>query len=329
MKVDVPTISVIIPIYGVERYLRECLDSVVHQSYRDLEILLIDDGSPDSCGAICDEYAARDDRIRVFHQKNGGAANAKNTGLRAARGEFLAFLDGDDYLELGAYELMLSAMTAAKADVIQCSFRDVFANKTRDRVMVPERCEYATIEFLRRYLTDWTCGLLWDKLYRRSLFEGIFFEEGHKIDDEFFTYQGVMNAERILHLPDVVYNYRKRASAVMQSSDAKQQIVLDKIDYLTKRRKKVIMRFPELRQDYDHHFLSLLVRLSHDRGATRESILLSRKLIRDYFRQKKRCRIDQALLLELLKLLYTPCNRILEKNRENGKQTKSDILLFD
>lgn len=320
-------ISVIVPIYKVERYLRECLDSVVNQSYRDLEILLIDDGSPDGCGAICDEYAARDGRIRVIHQKNGGAANAKNTGLRAATGEYLAFLDGDDYLETDAYERMLKELTAAGADVVQCSFRDVFVNSSRDRVMVPERREYTTIAYLRRFTTDWTCALMTDKLFRRSLFDGVFFEEGHKIDDEYFTYQGIMNTSKIVRLPEVVYNYRKRASAVMQSSDTQQQIVLDKLDYLQKRRTKVLARFPELKQDFDHHYLSMLLLLSQDPAATVESLRLTQCMLREYDREGNPCKVEFALGRRLFFLRHASPARLLRKRGESsGEYGENDLF---
>lgn len=324
-----PTISVVIPIYKVEKYLRTCLDSVVNQSYQNLEILLIDDGSPDGCGAICDEYAERDSRIRVFHQPNGGAANAKNTGLRAATGEYLAFLDGDDYLEPGAYEMMLREMTTAQADVIQCSFRDIFVNKSRDCVTVPKRREFSAIEYLRRFTNDWTCALLWDKLYRRALFDGIVFEEGHKIDDEYFTYQGIMNASLILHLPDVVYNYRKRASAVTQSAAAKQQIVLDKLDYLQKRRVNVLKRFPTLKQDYDIHFLSMLLMLSRDPAATAQSVGLTQDMLKAYFRKEKSCKLDFPLRYEIFKLLHTVPERLLEKSRQGLPVRHNELQLFE
>lgn len=111
-------ISVIIPIYNVEPYLRQCLDSVANQTYQNLEIILIDDGSPDTCGAICDEYASRDHRIRVIHKRNGGVGAARNDGIRAAAGEWIAFVDPDDWLELNYYEQMVSLIPTGGADVL-------------------------------------------------------------------------------------------------------------------------------------------------------------------------------------------------------------------
>lgn len=324
-----PTISVIIPIYNVESYLPECLDSVVSQTYRDLEILLIDDGSQDNCGAICDEYAARDPRIRVVHQPNGGAANAKNAGLRAATGELLSFVDGDDYLEPGAYELMAREMTASGADVIQCSYRDVYQNRRRDRIMVPEQTEWDTTEYLTRFTTDWTCSLLWDKLFRRRLFNGVFFEEGRRIDDEFFTYQGIMNAQKILHLPDIVYNYRKRASSVMQSPETRQQIVLDKLDYLKKRREKVLVRFPELKQTFDLNYVERLYVLSKDTAASSESIKISQRMLRAYFTEGKPCRMKLPFRMELYNLALASPERWLKKHRKPTGMKSEDLVLFE
>ena len=322
-------ISIIVPVYKVESYLPQCLESIIGQSFRDLEILLIDDGSPDNCGAICDEYAARDARIRVIHQKNGGAANAKNTGLRAATGEYLSFVDADDILEPGAYELMVRELNASGADVIQCGYRDLYLNRSVDRVTLKERRVFDAESYLRRYTLDWTCGLLWDKLYRRELFDGIFFEEGHRIDDEFFTYQGIMNASKILHLPEIVYSYRQRASSVTRSPEAKRQIVLDKLDYLEKRRAKVLARFPSLKQDFDYHYLSMLVILSTDPGASEASIRLTQRMLRDYFRREKPCRMEASLRMKLLRLQYAPSARLLKGAGREAAGGHNNGELFD
>ena len=102
-----PRISVIIPVYKVEAYLRRCIDSIINQSFRDLEIILVDDGSPDNCGAICDEYACRDARIHVIHQENMGLYGARNTGMKIASGEYISFVDSDDWMEADAYSQMI------------------------------------------------------------------------------------------------------------------------------------------------------------------------------------------------------------------------------
>ena len=168
-------ISVIVPVYNVSAYLPECLDSILSQDYDKLEVILIDDGSTDDSGAVCDAYAQRDGRIRVIHQKNGGAAAAKNAGLRAAAGEYLSFADSDDFLEPGAYAYMMSLLKENGADIVRCAFQNRFRTRTEQWLADESRCVMEGKAFLARFATDWTCGLLWNKLYKRALFDGIFF----------------------------------------------------------------------------------------------------------------------------------------------------------
>lgn len=295
-------ISVIIPVYNVEAYLPQCLDSVLTQSYSSLQIILIDDGSTDNSGVICDEYAAKDSRIHVIHQKNGGAAAAKNAGLRVATGKYLSFVDSDDYLEQDAYSFMVNQMLNFGADVIQCSFRDIFRNKEISHPIEMNRTDYTVTQYLELFTKDWTCGLLWDKLYVRSLFDGIFFEEGHKIDDEYFTYRGIMNASKIARSDRIVYNYRKRRSSVMLSTESSEQIVKDRIDYLSKRRINVIARFPELRKAFDRHFVEAMIILSRDPAVTKKSNKLIKNHLCTYLKEKYHTSIDIHLWPALLRL---------------------------
>lgn len=306
-------ISVIVPVYNVETYLSACLDRILGQSYSQLEIIIVDDGSTDQSGEICDQYEKMDPRIKVIHQKNGGAANAKNTGLAYATGEYLSFVDSDDYLEPMAYEIMLTYLMEYQADVVQASFRNVYVGNEVEHKTFEDIRIFETEEFMKQYTIDWTCGLLWNKLYRKSLFDGINFEEGHKIDDEFFTYQGVMNAKRIVHIPDVVYNYRKRKSSVMLRKETQQEIVLDKLEYLEKRRKNVIAKFPQLKQEFDYHYLSMLIILSKDTAATEMSIRKTKSMIKSYFREGKHCKIDFSLKRQLYKLRFCTCSALLKK----------------
>ena len=313
------TISVIIPVYNVEQYLPACLDSLLSQSYRELEILLIDDGSTDSSGAICDAYAKKDYRIRVIHQKNGGAANAKNTGLRAATGKYLTFLDSDDYLEPDAYKYMLDRMMETDADVVQCAFRLVYVDESQDVVMAKEPAVYGTQDYLLQYTKDWTCGLLWDKLYRRELFQGILFEEGHKIDDEFFTYQGMMNANKVLRDPKIIYNYRQRGSSVVHIPAAQAKRLMDKLDYLPQRRVKIAARFPELKQAFDYHYLNMLLLIARDEGATSYVVSRVRRMIKAYFKEGKPCKMELSLRLQLRMLQWSSPKKLVKQKAASPK----------
>ena len=322
-------ISVIVPVYNVEAYLPECMSSILSQSYRDLEIILIDDGSTDGSGILCDEYAARDSRVKVIHQKNGGAANAKNAGLRIARGEFLSFVDSDDYLEPGAYEFMLHEMAEAQADVVQGSFRDVYRNKSTDRIKLPHRCEFDTVTYLKRYTRDWTCSLLWDKLYKRELFDGIFFEEGHIIDDEFFTYQGIMNAGKILHVPEIVYNYRKRASSVTQLKGDRQKIFLDKVHSLKSRRERIVKHFPQLKQEFDSSYLERLLAINMKQAESKEVVSLSQGCVREYFTHNIPCKMSPAMFFKLMEFIHTNPERWLRRYAAQREKIVYENIFFE
>lgn len=296
-------ISVIIPVYNVEKYISQCLESVCNQIYDDLEIILIDDGSTDTSGEICDEYACKDDRIRVIHQENHGAAAAKNAGLRVATGTYLSFVDSDDYLEPGAYCHMMQLIQENRAEIVQCSYRDVFKDHTVEHSI--KSATLNQIDFLALFTEDWTCALLWDKLYKRSIFDGIFFETGHKIDDEYFTYRGILNAKKVVRDNQIVYNYRKRASSVMYSPASAQRIIFDRIDYLSKRRKNVIDCFPQLRAAYDNHFLNMMIILGRDVNATEENLKAIRSCLKEYFHEKQHTKPDYRLIPSLCKLMLS------------------------
>jgi len=275
-------ISVIVPVYNVAGYLPQCLDSILQQDYEKLEVILIDDGSKDNSGAICDDYAAKDSRVKVIHQKNAGAAAAKNAGLRIATGEYLSFVDSDDWLEPNVYGYMVEVLRSEQADAVQFAFRDVWRSRSEDRVIYPGRSIIDSDEYLRRFTVDYSCALLWNKLYRRSIYDGVFFEEGHKIDDEYFTYQGFLQDRKIVLDDRIIYNYRRRASGVMSSPEAARQRLQDKLDSMTKRRKKVLKYRPKLRKVYDETYLDALWCLSGEVGNTEETILQFRQCLKQY-----------------------------------------------
>lgn len=118
-------VSVIVPVYKVERYLSRCVDSILQQSYSNLEVILVDDGSPDSCGMICDEYQKNDRRIRVIHKSNGGLSDARNYGIEAAQGKYLAFVDSDDWLDFDMIDILYRVLTSQGADIAECSYRNL------------------------------------------------------------------------------------------------------------------------------------------------------------------------------------------------------------
>lgn len=306
------TISVIIPVYNVAEYLPACLDSILSQDHRNLEVILIDDGSKDHSGIICDAYAAADNRVKVIHQQNAGAAAAKNAGLRVATGEYLSFVDSDDYLEPGVYGYMITALKETQADAIHCNFREVYQSRSEDSLVNKGRSLVGSREYLVRFTKDWSCPLLWNKLYKRSLFEGVFFEEGHKIDDEYFTYQGFLRECTILCDEKIIYNYRKRRSSVMSRPEAAGQRLMDCLDSTVKRRKKVLSVFPELRKAFDENYLDVIWYLSENYGMTEKTIGVLKDHLKGYFREKGNSLPPRYLWLRLGKLWLTPAKKLVE-----------------
>lgn len=303
------TISVIVPVYNVASYLPQCLESILNQNYEDLQVLLIDDGSTDDSGAICDRFAARDSRIQVIHQKNGGAASAKNAGLRVATGKYLSFVDSDDYLEPGVYGFLVKTLEETQADAVQGAFQEVYRSRREVRPLKPETLE--GYDYLLRFPKDFSCALLWNKLYRREIFNGVFFEEGHKIDDEYFTYQGFLQPRRVVCTDRVIYNYRKRASSVMASPESAEQRILDCLDSIAKRRQKVRTSVPQLSRAFDENYLDVLWYLSCNPGSTERSLKALKSGLREYLCRFGNRFLPRYLWKGLFRLLITPTDALL------------------
>lgn len=214
-------ISVVVPIYKVEKYLPQCVDSILNQTYLNLEVILVDDGSPDNCGKICDEYAAKDSRVRVIHKKNGGLSDARNAGIDVAQGDYLAFVDSDDWLEPDTYEAMLAAMERHNAKLV-CAGRFDNEEKTGEcRVgLCPEREEFLEAVPLVRKIFHWDNmdSASWDKLYARELFREIRYPVGKAMEDLPTTYRLVLLAGGGVLLPKPVYHYRCRAGSITMAA---------------------------------------------------------------------------------------------------------------
>lgn len=312
------TISVIVPVFNVAGYLPQCVDSILSQDYGNLEVILIDDGSTDGSGELCDRYAALDSRVRAIHQKNGGAAAAKNAGLRLATGEYLAFADSDDYLEPGAYGFLMKILLENGADAVQGSFREVYRNRAEEQRISEEILE--GYDYLLRFPKDFSCALLWNKLYRRALFDGVFFEEGHKIDDEYFTYQGFLQPRKVVRMDRVVYNYRKRASSVMSSPESAERLVLDCLDSAAKRRQRILDTLPQLREPFDENYLDVIWYLSGNEGSTERTLQALKGSLHSYLREKGRTRPPVYLWRGLAKLWLIPVPRLLALCKRTCKQ---------
>lgn len=211
-----PLISVIVPVYKVEKYLDQCISSIVNQTYRNLEILLVDDGSPDLSGAICDAWAQKDSRIRVIHKENGGAGAARNAALEVASGEIISMIDSDDYLQCHMYAHLLGLMQD-DVDIAECAVAETESDclemddGTQAEILVCDMEEAMRLH-IRDELFRQTPP---NKLYRKSVIRDIRFPEGNLIDDEFFTYKVIGNCAKLAHSDAVMYAYRQQPGSAM------------------------------------------------------------------------------------------------------------------
>ena len=212
-----PLVSVIVPVYKVEPYLNRCVDSIVSQTYTNLDIILVDDGSPDGCPAVCDAWAEADPRIRVVHKQNGGLSDARNAGLAIANGDFIAFIDSDDFVAPTFVKALYTAICNTGADIAECAVTNVLGDGTAISVRSVESplvCDRE--QALRRLvLEDGVYQTVWDKLYKRSVIEGILFEIGKQHEDEYWTYLVLDRIEKIAVLPETLYYYLQRSSSIM------------------------------------------------------------------------------------------------------------------
>ena len=220
-------ISVIVPVYNVELYLRKCIDSILAQTYRDLEILVVDDGSTDGSGAICDEYAGKEDRIKVFHTKNRGLSAARNLGLDEAKGEWIGFVDSDDWIEPDMYEVLIKRAEKTGADVVECGlFRDFPTHRKEiERTDALIESSEACKALLEHRLLD----SVWNKLWNRDCFSTIRFPEGRINEDVATTYRLLQEVNRLIcTVNDCKYHYVQR-----QDSLSKQHTMRYLVDYWT------------------------------------------------------------------------------------------------
>jgi len=204
-------ISVIVPVYNVEPYLEKCLDSIVNQTYRDLEILVIDDGSTDDSGRICDEYR-KDERVKVFHTENQGLSCARNLGLDEAHGEWIGFVDSDDWIEPDMYEVLLKRALETGADVVECGFNHLYPAKTvvqqKEELIIPG--EDAIQALYRQQINE----VVWNKLWKQGCFKFVRFPEGRVFEDVATTYRILYSVNRVCTISAIKYNYRVRQGSL-------------------------------------------------------------------------------------------------------------------
>ena len=243
-------VSIVVPIFNVERYLTHCINTILQQSYKNLEIILVDDGSPDNCGKMCDEFAIRDSRIKVIHKPNGGLSDARNAGIDIATGDYITFIDSDDYVMPDMIESLMNILTNENADIVQCDYirgkSDAIIELQRDSSQ-NNNCSVFSENKMSAYLRDGKISTVaWGKIYKKSLFNGIRFPFGRIHEDVFTTYKLIHEAGSVAVTDYVGYVYRITENSIMTSKFSLKK--LDSVYGEIERAEFIEKYYPDLRK---------------------------------------------------------------------------------
>lgn len=206
-------LSIIVPVYDVEKYIHQCIDSILNQTFQNFEIILVDDDSNDKSGAICDEYAKRDNRVKVIHQVNAGLSAARNIGLKHAKGKYVAFVDSDDYIAPNMYELLLNKLYESGTDMVKCGYHEfIYEDITYTRKFVSP-CVYENTfskeELLKFSMTDVLYIVVWNAVYTKNLADKIFYPNGLISEDNYVSPMYLLESEKVAVISEPLYYYRQ------------------------------------------------------------------------------------------------------------------------
>lgn len=246
MKMKDGLISVIVPIYNVEAYLNRCVESIVNQTYQNLEIILVDDGSLDNCPRMCDGWASKDNRIKVIHKGNGGLSDARNAGLKIATGEYISFIDSDDYIASDFFATLLAVMEKENSDIVECSvikfYEDgKFEKYSDDLAVTTSQTESALSGLIAENPFH---QHVWNKLYKVDCLKGILFPVGKLNEDEFWTYQVFGRAQMVSKINKTMYYYFQRSDSIMGENYSIRR--LDALEGKANRQRYIEKEYPTL-----------------------------------------------------------------------------------
>ena len=277
MSQEKALISLIIPVYKVEKYLEKCIQSVINQTYENLQIILVDDGSPDNCGKICDEYAKKDHRIEVIHKSNGGLSDARNKGLEIAKGEYIGFVDSDDYIEADMYEVLYNLLKQYNADVSICNFYTVSQGKISIKNADNGINEYNRIEILKEILLDKNIqSYAWNKLYKKELFDEIKYPIGKKYEEIGTTFYLLEKCNKVVVTGKSEYYYINRQDSIV--NNVTESTITDYIELIIQRYDYIEENIKEL-SSYNKDYLKRILK-------TAEKDIKSLNEVGDYTKKK-------------------------------------------
>lgn len=242
-----PLISVIVPVYNVEEYLPKCLDSIINQTYKNIEIIIVNDGSTDKSGIICDEYANKDIRIKVIHKENGGLSDARNRGIDIANGDYIGFVDSDDYIAEDMYEYLYDFAVENDLDVAMCSSCDVY----KDKIIRPKNFKSIILEDKEKIIENifvnqhGGSGIgVWNKLFKYNVIKNIRFDFGKTYEDVYFALKWIGNTNKFGRDSEVKYYYVQREESITHQKFYNDKI-LDVVDGYQKNYKIIFEKYPE------------------------------------------------------------------------------------
>ena len=222
-------ISIIVPVYNVEKYLENCIESILNQTFKDFELILVDDGSTDNSGKICDIYEKKDSRIKVIHKNNEGLSSARNTGLDIACGKYVGFVDSDDSIHPKMYEVLYNLIEKYKSDISCCNYKYTYdiSNQNHEELNLNEVIEMSNIEAIEK-LYDKDLGVrlvvAWNKLYHKHLFDNIRYKVGRLHEDEFMAHRILYNSKKITYVDNELYYYLQREGSIMSKKSYKRKV---------------------------------------------------------------------------------------------------------
>lgn len=214
-------ISIIVPVYKVEKYLDRCVESIVNQTYKNIEIILIDDGSPDNCPKMCDDWANKDERIKVVHKKNGGLSDARNKGLEVATGDYIGFVDSDDVISEKMYETLLLLIEKYECDISKCDFYRFNEGENPKFSIKEENDIFYSDEILKKILIDKMGNYVCNKLFKKEIFEDISFKNGVAYEDMGIFYKLVLKSSKMAVTKSELYGYMQRKDSITNGCSVK------------------------------------------------------------------------------------------------------------
>lgn len=319
-EMNLEQISIIIPVYNVEKYLPECIESVLHQTYKNLQIILVDDGSTDSSGSICERYSEEDDRIFVLHKKNGGLSDARNAGLSRATGEYIYYLDSDDFLEPNTIRILLDCMHRTQANIILSNYYYQYAdNEKAAETVFREEVVLNNRDAMKALIEGNIQTFAWGKLISSEIAKKYLFPKDRLFEDHYWTHFVIGDADRIAIVPQALVYYRQRQDSISYTFTLKR---LDVLDGWMNRKAFLEQNYPELvelcEKRYAEQYVNLawlvLTRMKRDRGAAFQKMRNYNRILKlqnyaDGETRKLICALDKNCFIYAVQAVWTRMKR--------------------